>query len=163
MNFTHLYIIRNFDHRLITGAKRCFSEIEFLKCSTRINDNVLAGLIEICKLIKELELIIPMNHNNYGIIRLIEIPKKLTTVHFRYRENLPLPHLQILNGDYVSINVITSLIENTSGSLTKIKYIDMDYESLKLLFENWKGRHPMLLQIKLSLDFKDLIEKYKIS
>ena len=36
--------------------------------------------------------------------------------------------------------------------------------SLKLFFDNWKGRHPMLIQTVPTIDMKewfDLIEKYK--
>ncbi|PKC54823.1 hypothetical protein RhiirA1_476619 [Rhizophagus irregularis] len=34
-------------------------------------------------------------------------------------------------------------------------------DSLKLFFDDWKGRHPMLLQFALNDDYDDLIEKYK--
>jgi hypothetical protein len=58
--FTHLHIPQQFNYQihLIPGAERCFSEIEFLSCNTSIKDNVLDGLIEMCKSIKELELYI---------------------------------------------------------------------------------------------------------
>jgi hypothetical protein len=81
--FTHLYIPCQFDHQinLIPGAEHCFSKIVFLSCNTNINDNVLSGLIEICKSIEELELIIEVQNNNYDIVRLIENSKKL----FKFR------------------------------------------------------------------------------
>src|SRR6266496_1879915 len=68
---THLYVSHQFDYQIhiIPGAERCFSELEFLSCNTCINDNVLVGLTEICKSIKELELIIEGDKNNYGIIK----------------------------------------------------------------------------------------------
>ena len=82
MKFTHLYIPQEFNSQihLIPGAKSCFSEIELLRCHTSINDNILVGLTEICKSIKELKLIIEKNNNNYGIIKLIETQKKLSNI-----------------------------------------------------------------------------------
>ncbi len=79
---THLYIpqIFNYQIHLIPEAKRCFSEIEFLSCYTRINDNILTGLTEICKSIKELRLFVELSNNNYGITKLIKIQKKLVIV-----------------------------------------------------------------------------------
>jgi len=75
--FTHLYIPYQFDYQihLIPGAKNCFSELEFLSCNTSINDNIVSGLAEICISIKELELNITIENNNYGIAKLIETPK----------------------------------------------------------------------------------------
>src|SRR6266542_6316002 len=68
--FTHLYIPKLFNYQihLIPEAKYCFSEIEFLFCNTDLNGNILNGLTEICKSIKELELVIN-NYENNGIIR----------------------------------------------------------------------------------------------
>ncbi|RIA92270.1 hypothetical protein C1645_820966 [Glomus cerebriforme] len=83
-NFTHLYLPYQFDYQihLIPGAKQSFSNIEFLSCDTSISDNVLTGLIEMCKSIKELELFINVKNNNYGIIKLIETTKRLFNVRF---------------------------------------------------------------------------------
>uniref|UniRef100_U9UMQ7 F-box domain-containing protein n=1 Tax=Rhizophagus irregularis (strain DAOM 181602 / DAOM 197198 / MUCL 43194) TaxID=747089 RepID=U9UMQ7_RHIID len=78
--FTHLYI--PFQVFLIPGTKCCFSEIEFLSCNTSVNDNILVELTEICKSIKELELIIEVQNNNYQIIKLIKTQKKLFSVSF---------------------------------------------------------------------------------
>jgi hypothetical protein len=82
--FTHLYTPYRFDCQinLIPGAEKCFSELKFLSCSVNINDNVLTGLVEICKSIKELELLIEVHNNNYEIVKLIETPKKLLNVRF---------------------------------------------------------------------------------
>jgi hypothetical protein len=181
--FTHLYIPHKFDYQinLIPGVERCFSEIEFLSCNTTVNDKVLTGLTKICKLIKELELFIEVHSNNYGIVKLIQTPKKLFNIrlmtdyyseidesfykvlenslilhsnnvqhfkitkqpiteilssfkrlkrlelddnfrHMKWKclENLSLPFLQILKTKHVPIKVLSSLIENTSGSLTEI-------------------------------------------
>src|SRR5581483_4082830 len=80
--FSHLYIPYQFDYQihLIPGAKHCFSELEFLSCSTCINDNALIGLTEICKSIKEVELIIERDNNNHGIVKLIETQKRLFNI-----------------------------------------------------------------------------------
>ncbi|RGB28391.1 hypothetical protein C1646_767877 [Rhizophagus diaphanus] len=89
--YTHLYIPYQFDNQihLIPGAKRCFSELKFLRCNTSINDNVLSGLTEICKSIKELELFINVHNNNYGIVKLIETQKNLFDIRFiTYSQNL---------------------------------------------------------------------------
>jgi hypothetical protein len=40
-------------------------------------------------------------------------------------------------------------------------YSTINLESLKLLFDNWKDRHPMSLQLSKMVDEKELIEKYK--
>ncbi|GBB83140.1 hypothetical protein RclHR1_00010022 [Rhizophagus clarus] len=84
--FTHLYIPYRFDYQihLIPGANRCFSDLQFLRCHTIINDNILTGLTEICESIKELELFIGWSENNYGIIKLIENQKKLFDIRLTY-------------------------------------------------------------------------------
>ncbi|GBB83132.1 hypothetical protein RclHR1_00010014 [Rhizophagus clarus] len=84
MKFTHLYIPQKCNHSLhhISGADKCFSKLEFLSCNTNINDDVLSGLVEICKSIKALDLFVEPYQNNYGIIKLIESPKKLIKIRF---------------------------------------------------------------------------------
>ncbi|GBB88547.1 hypothetical protein RclHR1_15090006 [Rhizophagus clarus] len=80
--FSHLYIPYQFDYQLhhIPEAKSCFSELEFLSCSTSIKNDILFGIIEICKSIKELEFIIEKG-SNYEIVKLVKTPKKLFKVH----------------------------------------------------------------------------------
>ncbi|GBB99119.1 hypothetical protein RclHR1_03420002 [Rhizophagus clarus] len=82
MKFTHLYMCEIFGHQinLIRGAELCFSEIEFLSCSTGVNDSILTKLIESCNSIKELKLIIELGNNNHGIIKLIEAQRKLFNI-----------------------------------------------------------------------------------
>ncbi|PKK62279.1 hypothetical protein RhiirC2_855783 [Rhizophagus irregularis] len=84
MKYTHLYIPQQFDFQLylIPGFEQSFSDIEFLSCNTRINDNILVELTKICKSIKELELFTEVRNNNYEIIRLIETQKKLSNIYF---------------------------------------------------------------------------------
>jgi hypothetical protein len=86
---THLYIPSQFDYQIniIPGAKYCFSELEFLSCNTCINDNILIGLTEICNSIKELELFIEEDNNNYEIVKLIESFKKLFSVRLATKKN----------------------------------------------------------------------------
>jgi hypothetical protein len=89
--FTYLYIPQNFDCQihLIPGAKHCFSEISFLSCYARINDNVLFGLAEICQSTKELELIIELSDNNRGINKFVDAFKNLIGIRLA---NNPIVH-----------------------------------------------------------------------
>ncbi|PKY53283.1 hypothetical protein RhiirA4_471403 [Rhizophagus irregularis] len=151
MKFTHLYIHQKFDKiHFIDGAESCFSGVEFLSCSTKISDNILSNLVKTCKSIKELELTIRAKHNNYGIVTLIEAQKKLFNVSItsldsnysfystiknslvrhantiRYFKLTKQPTTNILSSFYYSDSLIpaqalTDLIENTNGSLFKIK------------------------------------------
>ncbi|RIA89666.1 hypothetical protein C1645_824484 [Glomus cerebriforme] len=197
--FTHLYIPRQFNYEihLILEAKRRFSELQFLSCNTRIKDDVLDGLKTLCEPIKELEFFIEEENNNYGIVKLIEIPRRLlkirlltnkifndksfckilenslirhapTTQYFKIiaepitklllsfvnlRElelggdsyikwdclkNLTLPFIQILRARRVPIQVLTSLIKNTSGTLIEINIncISHDVAGLCILADN---------------------------
>ncbi|RIA80088.1 hypothetical protein C1645_839323 [Glomus cerebriforme] len=106
--FTYLYFPYYFNYQIhhIPGAKCCLSEIEFFSCNARINDNVLVGLAEICKSIKELELTIDKDNKNYGIIRFIEAQKKL------YKISIFFGYTQIFNFD-------DSFYENIENSLIK--------------------------------------------
>ncbi|CAB5193014.1 unnamed protein product [Rhizophagus irregularis] len=191
MKITHLYIPNKFDYQinLIPGIKRCFSEIEFLRCNTSINDKVMAGISLVN--LKTLEL----DNDYYRILT------------GNYLENLSLHRLKILTASRVPINTLTNLIENTNGHLTEIiieyvshdnikglfiigssadafdwdklfeiltksspislfkfkiySYIPPKLDSLKLFLDNWKNRFPMLLQVGRMKDTKDLVEKYK--
>ncbi|GBC47159.2 hypothetical protein GLOIN_2v1866985 [Rhizophagus irregularis DAOM 181602=DAOM 197198] len=149
--FTHLYIPHRFDHQihLIPDAKCCFLELQFLCCHTTIDDNILNGLTEICKSIKELELFIGWTNNKYGIIKLIENQKELSDIRLNYyyssnnesffkilitslikfsnniqyftSKSLSLPFFQVFGAVEISAKSLTSLIENTSGNLIEIK------------------------------------------
>jgi hypothetical protein len=229
---THLYIPNKFEYQisLISGAKSCFSGIEFLRCNTSINDKALAGISFVNLKILELD-------NDYYRI--------LTG---NYLENLSLHFLQILKASRVPVNTLTNIIENTNGHLIEIKieyishdginnkriiqaiyqncpnlkylkllfrnsniielenllincqqleglfvigstvdvfdwdklfetltksspislfkfkvysYLPPKLESLKLFFDNWKNRNPMLLQVSRMKNTEDLVEKYK--
>ncbi|PKY22223.1 hypothetical protein RhiirB3_525604 [Rhizophagus irregularis] len=82
MRFTHLYAHKKFDNQIkfIYGSELCFSEIEYLSCSTSINDSIMSKLTEACNTIKQLELFIGMENNNCGIIELIGAQKKLLKI-----------------------------------------------------------------------------------
>ncbi|GES74712.1 hypothetical protein GLOIN_2v1783316 [Rhizophagus clarus] len=77
--FTHLYMPENFEHQIHNGVECCFSKIEFLSCSTAINNNILTKLVETCKSIKELKLV-ELENNNYEIVKLIKTQRKLTNI-----------------------------------------------------------------------------------
>jgi hypothetical protein len=70
----------NFQLHLIPGAEHCFSELESFYCRGNVDQNVLEGLAKICKSIKRLSASI--NYNISGIIKLIEVQKKLKDVNF---------------------------------------------------------------------------------
>ncbi|PKC60454.1 hypothetical protein RhiirA1_539833 [Rhizophagus irregularis] len=309
--FTHISIPYKFDFQLhlIPRAKDHFSDIKFLSCSTCVNNNILIGIMKICKSIKELELIVGEdNNNNNGIIKLIKSQKNLLNINLiypsytyddksfgeilenslinhsntieyikinkspftkiltsfinlqvleldniqnttlDYLENLSLPYLRSLRTKSVSIEVSTILIKSTGGFLNEIKidstfgnvysnnriiqaiynncpflkylklillndniselekliincnylnglfiiidslaafdwdnlfkiltesspnslfkfkfysYVSINLGSLKQFFENWKGKHPMLLQLSRVKNVEDLIVKYK--
>jgi len=82
--FTHLYIPRELKYKLHPVPEGCFDGIEFLSCSTGINDDIIAALAERCKSIKELELFIENSNNNYEIIRLIEAQKRLSNINLNH-------------------------------------------------------------------------------
>ncbi|RIA84314.1 hypothetical protein C1645_784370 [Glomus cerebriforme] len=66
---------------LILGAEQCFSELEYLCCSsTSANQYILEGLSKISKSIKKLEFRVSQPHYNYGIVKLIESQKNLNDV-----------------------------------------------------------------------------------
>ncbi|CAB5193036.1 unnamed protein product [Rhizophagus irregularis] len=82
MKYTHFYMHQNFDHQinLNHGAERCLSGVEFLSCSTSIDDNILTKLTEACKSIKELKLFIELEKNNHGFVKLIEVQRRLFNI-----------------------------------------------------------------------------------
>ncbi|RIA86744.1 hypothetical protein C1645_828810 [Glomus cerebriforme] len=137
--FTHLYIPRQFNYQihLIPEAKHCFSEIEFLSFYTNINDNILDGLIEICKSIKELVLLIGYYYNNYRIVNLIEIQEKLLNVRFlTYYDNY-LAHdksfCKILEGSLIKhantiqyFKTVKPLTTKILSSFVNLKVLELD-------------------------------------
>ncbi|RIA82699.1 hypothetical protein C1645_834974 [Glomus cerebriforme] len=219
--FTHLYLPQQFDYQihLIPEAKRCFSELEFLSCNTRIKDDVLDGLKTLCESIKELEFFIEEENNNYGIVKLVEIPRRLlkirlltnkvfndksfckilenslirhafTTQHFKIiaepitelllsfknlrvlelggdsyikwdcLKNLSLPFIQILRARRVPIQVLTSLIKNTSGTLIEIKinYISHDVAGNKRIIQTIYQKCPNLRFLLLLIRNNNIAE-----
>ncbi|CAB5305790.1 unnamed protein product [Rhizophagus irregularis] len=94
-------------------------------------------------------------------------------------ENL-LVYCKYLDGLYLIINnvddafdwdnLFKTLAKSSPKNLFKFKfgfhslYRNIKLESLELFFNNWKGRHPMILQFSQANNMKpftDLIEKYK--
>ncbi|CAG8623228.1 11314_t:CDS:2 [Rhizophagus irregularis] len=193
MKITHLYIPNKFDYQinLIPGIKRCFSEIEFLRCNTSINDKVMAGISLVN--LKTLELdndyyrILTGNYlENLSLHRL----KILTAIIYQNCPNLKYLKLLFRNSNIIELEnllinckyleglfIIGStadafdwdklfeiLTKSSPISLFKFKiysYIPPKLDSLKLFLDNWKNRFPMLLQVGRMKDTKDLVEKYK--
>ncbi|GBB91006.1 hypothetical protein RclHR1_01810009 [Rhizophagus clarus] len=134
--FTHLYLPYRFDYQihLIPGAEKCFSDLKFLSCSVNINDNALTGLVEICKSIKELELFIEVQNNNYGIVQLIETPKKLSNVRFlieTYSERNE-PFYEILEKSLIKHANHIQYFKITKQPSTKILSSFVNLKSLEL-------------------------------
>jgi hypothetical protein len=222
---SHLYLPYQFDFQihLIPGAKNCFSEIEFLSFNTNINDNIVIGLMETCKSIRELELIIEVEDNNYEIVKLIEKLKRLNRIslicfsyenesfcktlenslikyantiqyfksnkppvtkilssfvnlrvlelyNFQYTswdclESLSLPFLKILKVEQVPINNLTSLIENTNGSLIEISItcrVCHNKINNKKIIQAIYQNCPNLKYLKLVIKKKNIFEIEKL-
>ncbi|GBC04752.1 hypothetical protein RclHR1_05850001 [Rhizophagus clarus] len=134
MKFTHLYMRKNFEHQihLFYGVERCFSEIEFLSCSTSINNNILTKLAEACKSIKELKLFIDLGNNNCRIVKLIEVQRRLFNIdlHYAYGDE---PFYKILEDSlikhagtiqYCKVNKLPSA--NFLSSFVNLKELDFD-------------------------------------
>ncbi|PKY60688.1 hypothetical protein RhiirA4_484661 [Rhizophagus irregularis] len=182
--FTHLYIPYNFNFQihLIPEVRSCLS------CNANINDDIVAGLADICKSIKKLELFI--NDDNYGIIRLIEAQQNLFNLDLKMHQgkpytkvlasfinlkvleldcgsdtweclgNLSLPYLQILRTKNVPIKGLISLIENTKGYLIEIK-IDDTYHYIpdnKRIIQVIYQKCPNLIYLKLILRNDNILE-----
>jgi len=177
--FTHLYIPQEFDYQihLISGAKNCFSAIEFLSCSTCINNNILIGLAEICRSIKNLRIVIVFKkNNNHEIVRLIEAQRKLFDIDLSYDfytldetlknslMNLSLPYLQILKVKGVPIRVLIGLIENTSGSLIEVQlyYEDRDDINNERIIQAIYQNCPNLKHLQVMLLNSNILELEKL-
>ncbi|GES89983.1 hypothetical protein GLOIN_2v1783316 [Rhizophagus clarus] len=137
--FTHLYMCKNFVHQihLNHGAELCFSEIEFLSCSTGINDSVLTKLIESCNSIKELKLIIELENNNHGIIKLIEAQRKLFNIDIirhtyanesfcKILENSLIKHASTIQNCKITSQPLTNFL----SSFVNLKELDLGSTTL---------------------------------
>ena len=94
---------------------------------------------------------------------------------FRYNNILELENLlincQYLDGLYIMISsdeyddFFRVLAKSSPVGLFKFKfryhYNVIKLESLKLFFDNWKGKHPMSLQLNSINNVEDFVEKYK--
>jgi hypothetical protein len=141
--FKTLYIPQQLDCqiRLTPGTKSCFSEIKFLTCHTNINNDILFGLIETCKSIKELELIIEGNNNNYEIVKLIESAEKLSKISFinkclyvnesfcKTLENSLTRHSNTIEIFKISTKPLVTKILSSFSNLKRLE-LDNSYESL---------------------------------
>ncbi|RIA80651.1 hypothetical protein C1645_838318, partial [Glomus cerebriforme] len=110
----------NYQIHLISGAERCFSDLEYLHCNDT-NQNILEGLSRISKSIKKLTFDITSpydkkNNNNFGIVKLIKNQKNLTDVIFN--------SLQLLS-DRLHFNTLEeSLIEKANN----IHYLRIEWK-----------------------------------
>jgi hypothetical protein len=171
--FTHISIPYKFDFQLqlIPGAKNHFSEIKFLSCSTCVNNNVLIGIIKICKSIKELELVVGEDNNNYGILKFIKAQKNLLNINLIYPSNtyndnsfgetLEKSFINHSNTiEYIKINkspftkILTSFANLEILELDNIKITTLDY------FENLSLPYLRILRTKsVSIEISTILIK----
>jgi len=172
--FTHLYIPYQFDYQihLIPGAKHCFSELKFLSCNASINDDVLAGLIEICQSIKELDLFINEDNNNYEIVKLIEATKKLFNVRFLTKGNSKNDSFcKILESSLIKHANTIQYFKITKQPITKILSFFVNLKRLELVghcfrtwnfFNTWNCNDTWNCLKNLSLPFLQILKTEKI-
>ncbi|CAG8544770.1 19695_t:CDS:2 [Rhizophagus irregularis] len=173
--FTHISIPYKFDFQLhlIPKAKDHFSDIKFLSCSTCVNNNILIGIMKICKSIEELELIveyIKINKSPFTKIltsfinlQVLELDNIQNTT-LDYLENLSLPYLRILRTKSVSIEVSTILIKSTGGFLNEIK-IDSTFGNVysnNRIIQAIYNNCPFLKYLKLILLNDNISELEKL-
>ncbi|CAB5369731.1 unnamed protein product [Rhizophagus irregularis] len=163
MEYTHLYISQNFDYNFITGAELCFSKIEFLKFNSRGNDKFLSILTKVCKSIKVLKLNIYGPDYNDGIVKL--------GFYCYYRENL---FCQTEIQKYIEWDNLFNILAISSPlGLFEFNFKGTnekpELESLKPFFDNWEGRHPIILKFQMEGNYRkvindeliDLVKRYK--
>ncbi|CAG8721000.1 uncharacterized protein OCT59_016092 [Rhizophagus irregularis] len=144
---THLYIPRQFNYQLhlIPGVENCLLGLEYLRCSTLTKDDVLDGLAEICKSIKELNFNIYNIYNqegredyNYdnvtenGIVKLIQRQKKLNKVHFYYGESM---YMRTTNSNSLYKSIENSLI----GHAKNIQYFSANKKPFTNILSSFKN------------------------
>ncbi|RIA81862.1 hypothetical protein C1645_836272 [Glomus cerebriforme] len=174
--FTHLYIPCQFDYQIhiIPGAKHCFSDLESISCSTNINDNILDGLIEICKPIKELKLFIERSNNNSGIAKLIKAIKRLSGFHLLtkiYRRYIDVPFSKIVENSLIQhaetiqyFTIIQQPVTKILESFVNLKRLEFKFPGIKIIkLDNLKDVFLPFLQIlKIrSASIRDLINLIK--
>ncbi|PKC64106.1 hypothetical protein RhiirA1_537273 [Rhizophagus irregularis] len=80
-------------------------------------------------------------------------------------QNLNGLFIMSITADMFDWNKLFEILTSSSPiSLSKFKFYNhsiFNLESLKLFFDNWKGRNPMSLQLNQMIDEVELIEKYK--
>ncbi|RGB38674.1 hypothetical protein C1646_755370 [Rhizophagus diaphanus] len=130
MKFTHLYMHQKFDNiNLIYGAESCFSRIDFLSFNSDINDIILSKLIETCKSIKKLELIIRANNNNYRVVKLIEAQKKLFNVCL----------VPLRNNDPLFCDILENSLVKHANTIQYFKITERPTTHILSSFINLKG------------------------
>ncbi len=172
MKYTHLYMPDEIDFQinLIPGAESCFSEIEFLSCSNGIDDSIVAGLTEICKSIKELELDIKMYKSNYGIARLIEAQRKLLKIDLT---NYMYNDVTLDNSLSKHVNAVQYLRMNGEflaeflPFFVNLRVLDLDCSDMEWYYlENYLGENYLeeyYLEKNISLPFLRILRSSQVS
>jgi hypothetical protein len=133
------------------------NRIDFLDHDDINNKRLIQAIYQNCPNLKYLKLLI-RNRN------ISEFEKLLVNCEY-------LDGLYIIIDDIDWAKLFEILTRSSPISLFKFKFYSLEppkSEALKLFFDNWKGRHPMLLQtisedifIRRNEDYTVMIEKYK--
>lgn len=156
MKFSHLYIPKFFDYQLnFTGTGNCFSEIRYFRCSTDIKDNVLFGLVENCKSIKELEIRFGGHKYNNGIGRLIKAQKNLfsfSLIDYNYYRNLHfdkiIENALIKHSKSIYYYKITTSPTKILSSFVNLKILELDDQRELDFSWNYSLPHLQILRVK---------------
>ncbi|RIA89660.1 hypothetical protein C1645_824545 [Glomus cerebriforme] len=167
IKFTYLYIPRQLGYQihLIPGAKHCFSELEFISCYTNTYSDVLNGLTEICKSVKELKLFINRYINNYGIIKLIKSIKRLSTIQLlsNYTKNDDKSFCEILENSLIqhakTIQCFTMNVQPVTKFLSlfvNLKKLELGDPNTRLVTMTWNQLE------NISLPFLQILKAYNV-
>ncbi|GBB91003.1 hypothetical protein RclHR1_01810006 [Rhizophagus clarus] len=97
-------------------------------------------------------------------LKKLELDDNFRHMTWKCLENLSLPYLQILKAKRVPINVLSSLIENTSGTLTEITidYVSHDGINNKRIIQAIYKNCPKLKYLKLVIRCCNISELEKL-
>ncbi|CAG8647431.1 2238_t:CDS:2 [Rhizophagus irregularis] len=179
--FLSLFIPYNFKYQLhnISWAEQCFSSLKFLRCDSR-DKNIMEGTnwYHLKKVfLPGLKVLIANTDSHKNLDRMIKITichlLKITICNKNFISDSDYnrrliqaiyqncPNLRYLNMPIKEQNIPEFEISSPI-SLYKFKiYFNQEFgpnsETLKSFFDNWKDRHPMILQIH-SMNFEDMEE-----
>jgi hypothetical protein len=176
-------------HR-ITGAEQCFSELEYLHCSTNTSQEILEGFSMISRSIKKLEFDVSQLHYNSGIIKLIESQRNLNhlsgnlgkkdVLFCKVLENTLIKHannIQYLKISWEPVTTILSYLGNlksleinsrhntnwdhlVNASIPNLKILRIQNIPSKILANFIKNTKGHLTEISIQFPMYDREDKY---